>query len=497
MPPEQAAGRTKEVGAHSDIYALGAILYELLTARPPFRAETPLDTLLLVLNSDPVSPRLLNPGVPRDLETICLKCLAKESSKRYATAAELVDDLERFQRGDPIQARRPGITERCVRWGKKQRRSVILSLAASSLAVLLLLASISVWFGYQEWRRGFVTLDTDGQVLMAQVFDTTGGPAAPRFTIPTQEPVPLPAGSYHMLVSGTGILSRNYQLLVERGQEHQFSILTKEHSTTPPIGIPRTFEVARLDGRRDDIVLISELGLQRLNGASRNIVWEMKFDSANQQALTKLPQFSWNWLEEDSPSGRGLLDRRPMLVRMPPQQPDTGDLPDLNRDGEYDLVWALRHQAAVVAICGKTGQVLWGVADEKSLSTGAVLRQPCWADVDGDAVPDLIAAFATTDQQPQESNGGKQWVEAISGSDGHTVWRADLHPDLFQIVRGTEIPISARWLTNYVPESYTGGVGHGAGSHGVWSLEIQQPAGPVSLVARSIVVPGKGHAATV
>lgn len=104
MPPEQAAARSEQIGPRSDVYALGAILYETLTGRPPFKAATPVDTLLQVLDAEPVPPRLLNRSVPRELETITLKCLQKEPALRYATAQDLADDLRRFLAGDPICA---------------------------------------------------------------------------------------------------------------------------------------------------------------------------------------------------------------------------------------------------------------------------------------------------------------------------------------------------------------------------------------------------------
>ena len=137
MSPEQARGITSAVGPATDIYALGAILYEMLTGRPPFRAETASATLQQVLADEPVSPARLNPRVPRDLQTICLKCLNKEPAKRYASAAALADDLRCFERGEPIVARPLGRIGRIVRWARRRPTAAALYVALLVTALLL------------------------------------------------------------------------------------------------------------------------------------------------------------------------------------------------------------------------------------------------------------------------------------------------------------------------------------------------------------------------
>jgi WD40 repeat protein len=120
MAPEQASGKNRQITPAADIYALGAILYELVTGRPPFAADSPVQTMLLLVSEEPSSPRALAPRCPRDLETVCLKCLQKNPGKRYATAAALADDLERFLRREPIQARRATARERAGLWVRRR-----------------------------------------------------------------------------------------------------------------------------------------------------------------------------------------------------------------------------------------------------------------------------------------------------------------------------------------------------------------------------------------
>jgi eukaryotic-like serine/threonine-protein kinase len=161
MPPEQAGGKQGKVGRPSDVYALGGILYYLLTARAPFQADSLEQVIFQVLNADPVSPRLLSPSVPRDLETITLKCLDKDSSRRYQTAQELADELGCVLRHAPIQARPIGAPEKLWRWCR--RKPALASTVGFAIAALLIGIATTSW----QWRRAESHAEAERQQRIA------------------------------------------------------------------------------------------------------------------------------------------------------------------------------------------------------------------------------------------------------------------------------------------------------------------------------------------
>jgi eukaryotic-like serine/threonine-protein kinase len=157
MSPEQASGDSKHVGPSADIYSLGAILYRALTGVPPFVGTSPLDTMAQVRWREPISPRTLQPSLPVDLETVCLKCLQKEPGSRYANAVGLANDLRNVLEGKPILARRNSSLERIVKWGKRRPAIAALTILLTSIC---LFGGIGVFY---QWRLAVDSLDTAKQ----------------------------------------------------------------------------------------------------------------------------------------------------------------------------------------------------------------------------------------------------------------------------------------------------------------------------------------------
>ena len=464
MPPEQV--QAKEIGPTADVYALGAILYALLTGRAPFAAATAMETMLQVLAAEPVSPRQLIPNLPRDLETIVLKCLEKQTTWRYATAAELVAELDRFLAGEPIRARRPGVVEQGVRWLARQQRSVALAIIVAIGTAGLVIGGIVGTAVYRKSLEGQLLLDTEHPRLIAEILTPAGDKVLPAFTVPTQQSLPLTAGEYVIRAAGKDFLSEDFHVRIERGQPQQLKLSLDTQTLWPTEQIIGASQlIPGKDGSAATLLDLHEGGLKLSSPTSKPELWSRKFQPLEDEKLKAIPRFDWQW--SNSETGSHVRNYRPFVVLPPPH---------LNDDRQGDIVLACRHHPVLIAINGNDGKTLWAYAPQELNDiaqrlaarpassgpwprTGAVIAPPLvLPDLDGDGVVDfiiaalLVAADLKTDKpQPQRV------IDAVSGKTGQRLWSYPLPTDWFQLMNVSDIPRGATWLLR---GSGTGGGGH-------------------------------------
>lgn len=452
MSPEQAAASNKRVDHRTDLFSLGATLYELIAGSPAFQGDTPHKVIQHILASEPQPIREVVPGVPRDLETIVMKCLAKEPHERYAAAADVAADLRAFLEGRPIRARRAGPVELAARWLKSQQRSFRLAAAAAAVTLLITIGGLLGWTSYDAWQQATIKLDATIPPLVAEILDERDDVLRVE-TVPMQNAASLPAGDYRLRVSGNRTLSQTFDVSLGRGKEHAHTLDLHDQMLWFPREIDRGFELVDF-GDEQALVSWNADGIGLHKRRSPFLQWSIKLEPARLPDSTACPGLRWPWNDDQERySGYGNYDSRPWVA---PQAAD------IDGDGVGDLLIAARHQAWLMAVSGNTGGVLWFAGrgqdvaeklqparrDQEYVSSG-VVGTPIRHDCNADGTPDIIATLidaGTQWQQTQNQIKAKCWVEAFSGMTGESLWRYDLPAEWFEMPSGEEVPYDLRWF---------------------------------------------------
>jgi outer membrane protein assembly factor BamB/predicted Ser/Thr protein kinase len=482
MSPEQAMAAHNKLDHRTDLYSLGATLYELATNMPVFTGDSPHNIIMQILETEPVPARKHVPSLPRDLDTILMKCLAKEPSRRYASARDLAEDLRAFLDNRPISARRTSIAELAVRWVKKQQRSLVLTVGAVAATLLLVVGSMAGSYFWQRSRLAFVKLETDHPPVVSEILDGTGKAVTPKTTLPMQQFAEVPAGEHRLRVHADQRFSQDYQISLSPGQHLGQKLDVEDQLLWSDFKYPRTFAPVVITergaspaGRKSDLLLMNDVGVQRFDGLKRAIVWSLNLGRPEHEVLTKDVKVRWPW-NYFSVHGAGIFDEQPRLV----SAADAGDLPfDLNGDGISDLLIAARHQAWMLALSGSDGAPLWLAARGDVLPRGGVFENTLGvnsavpyvplvvADQDGDGVADLATWFMTA-----EPYGGKltRTLELLSGKTGASIWKYEAPADLFVLPANTAVPAEFRWYHG------SGGGYSGGSSGGHWEGPLTRRA---------------------
>ena len=324
-------------------------------------------------------------------------------------------------------ARRPSVVRRTLLWARKHRRSAAVAVVTAFLIVPLTIAAFVAWNRYREWRDRFplcqIDLATDGPPLKAEILDERDELVVPTFTVPTQRPVRVPAGSYRVRFSAPGRLSETFLTDAGPGWFVNAKVVLDDRQPWAPIVLKDEYAEAIDLAGHTDLLIVASGELRRIDGATGKEVWRVKIESPEWKEISRLD-----------------FAPRPPLLR---------PAPDLDGDGSGDLVWSsapsaffMKSRAWMVAISGRTGASLWVFESKQERQNGLDFMTPAAGplvfDADGDGAPDLLAAFAS-----RRSSGDlihlqeTLWVEAVSGRTGQKLWSARLSERTKKVRSGT------------------------------------------------------------
>jgi tRNA A-37 threonylcarbamoyl transferase component Bud32 len=465
MSPEQAESVRRPIDHRTDVYSLGASLFELATGRPVFDATAPMGVIAQILTEEPARPRTIRPDLPRDLETIILTCLAKDPAQRYPTAQALAEDLRAVGDGRPIRARRANALGTVVRYVRKRKKALRAGALVAAATLLLMVGALFGWRYYSDWRLGRVALSTPGPALTAVVLPESGDePLGEPFEIGTHTTLSLPAGDYRLRVQGVGQFGQTYRLAVHRGETRSYRLALDENGLLGDLFIPylpagESGDALALKPGKADFIAWTAEALMRRDGATGATLW----DAARPETPPAPGRDAFDWMQRLAlvPITEG--ERRGKLV-----QP----APDLDGDGTGDVVMAFARTPSLLAMSSRDGSMLWtysaaaeglggpdplGPAEfdkaveeagkagsgkpRPAVKGGRVIGSPALVLIDGDGVLDLLVLFFVFEDPSgsafsfnadgsvtrfEKNEPGRRVIAAVSGRTGRALWSRTL-----------------------------------------------------------------------
>lgn len=480
MSPEQASASVHSIDHRSDIYSLGATLYELATGHPVFDAQTPHGVIDQILHSQPIPATRFRRHLPKDFNTILMKCLSKDPESRYASASDLASDLRAVLDGRPIRAKQPTIFEQSQRW-IREHRSEFVSSIGSVVASLVLLAIVTVgWVGYRRWRETKLSLGSPDASITAEILHAGETDSLHAHTVPTQDPIPLQPGQYQVRVRSPGLLSQTYDITLAPGQTRKQSLHPAEQLLAPPkTGVFRTHVV---EGTQHAWVVsydAHQLAIESLAGKQPS---QTVFPWTSFVKPESSPSFHW----ESAYQFNRTVVQGVKSSMVPFLQGIEG--PTLGYESDHLLV-ATRHQA-FLTLLDCNGEIRWtrglaadvlqsesiqGQIEACRLSPRSTIVEPprLVSDVNNDSHADFICQIASIPPrgQPQTREAVRELL-AICGHSGEVLWRSAIPSSVFSLPL-QDVPYHYRWFTGTNTGSSEGGSGTFL-NQGYWTRNSSQ-----------------------
>ncbi len=433
MSPEQASTATHNIDHRSDIYSLGATLYELLAGRPVFDGDSPVTVIQQILSQEPTALDKVQPNVPRDLSTIVMKCLNKDRIDRYSSARDLAQDLRSVSEGRPIRARRTSKLEIAGKWLKRHQTSVRYSAAVVAAITFVLIGLAAAWSGYRQYHTARVEIKSIGAPVVTAFLDSQGERVGLPITLPTQASIELPSKEYILRASTAGLPSLDYSLALQPRDYRWIELDLGGQRLNFPMPPKRGYRVLAAEDRA---LIVSwsetELNIERFRNSS-----DLPSTTDNTAAISLAP-----------------LGSNPAIKFV------TSLGCDLDGDGYDEVLICLSQQSALRNVSRSRGFVWHQVFGESPTQVpdapddnlfpwirGEILQPPMLVpDQDGDGKQDLLVSVGQNPREPRsDASLVQRFISLVSAVDGHEIWRHNLANADFELPDGSEIHGPLQW----------------------------------------------------